>query len=92
MEIIRNDYIKFFVVITLDFAVTFGRNDHGLSCPQKWRDDAIIRIMAFVGQYRLRLNERQQHIRSIQITSLAWRERKAHRIAQGIHRGVDLGA
>jgi len=49
-------------------------------------------IIAFVGQYRLRLNERQQHIRSIQITGLAWRERKANRIAQGIHRGVDLGA
>lgn len=88
----REHVLKFFVVITLDFAVTFGRNDHGLSCLQKWRDDAIISIIAFVGQYRLRLNERQQNIRSIQITGLAWRESKAHRMAQGIHRGVDLGA
>ena len=80
---------QFFVVITLDVVVTFGRNDHGLSCRQKRRDDAIISIIAFVG--RTVCASTRGNRTSAPSRSQAWRERKANRIAQDLHRGVDLG-
>lgn len=84
--------VEFLVVVPLHLAVGFGRNDGGFSGILQWHQHPLIGIETFVGEHDVGFDLRQQHIRSIQIAGLTASEMKANRVAQGIDRGMNLGA
>lgn len=84
--------VEFLVVDARLLPTTLGRNDRFFPGSQQRLDDALIRIVPFVSYQRIRLNERQQCVRPIQVAGLSGRQHKASRIAQGIGRGIDLCA
>lgn len=80
------------VEIALDFAVAPGR-DHDRFSPVKQRlDDSFIGIKGLVGQQSVGCHLRQQRVGALQIMGLSWRQQKSQRVAQGVDKGVNLGA
>lgn len=84
--------VEFLVVFPVNLAVSLGWYDSGFSCLLQGNQNTLIGIEAFVGKHNTGFNLWQQHIRTIQIASLTAGEMKANRVAQGIDRGMNLGA
>ena len=80
------------VVVPLQFAIGLGRYDRGFAGFLQGNQDTLIGIEAFVGQHYVSHNLRQQHISPVQIAGLTAGEMKADGVAQGINRGMNLGA
>jgi hypothetical protein len=55
-------------------------------------DDALVGIEGFVGQQSIGVDLRKEDVGAVEVVSLARRQMKGGRIAQGIDSGVDLGA
>ena len=85
-------FIEFLIVGALDFAVGFGWNDPRFSGLEQGLDHSFIGIVTLVGQEGIGLEARQPVIRSLQITGLTRREGERGGMAQGIDKGVNLGA
>lgn len=84
--------VEFFIVIALDLAVAFRRDDGRFpGCGQR-RDHTLIGVVAFIGKKRVCLQTGKKCIRSIQIAGLTLRQVKTGRIPQGVGRGVDFRA
>jgi hypothetical protein len=84
--------VEVLVIFALDLAVGLGRNHRDLTRCLERNQNPLIGIEAFVGEYDVGLELRQQNIGSIQIASLPGRKMKPGRVAQGIDRGMNLGA
>ena len=70
---------------------SLGRYNCRLARLQPGNQDSFIGIEALVGEQDVRVQLRQQRVRSIQIASLTTGEMKADQVAQGIDRGMNLG-
>ena len=84
--------VEFLVVFPLNLAVGLGRYDRDFGRSLQGDQHALIGIEAFVGEHHVGFHLRQQHIRPVQVAGLTAGEMKANRVAQGIDRGVNLGA
>ena len=87
-----SSFVEFPVVIPLHLTVGFWGYDCGFARLLQGNQDPLVGIEAFVGKHDVSFNLRQQHIRPIQIAGLTSGEMKANRVAQGIDRGMNLGA
>jgi hypothetical protein len=85
-------FIEIFVILSLHFTVGLGRYNRGFARFLQGDQHALIGVETFVGKHRIGFHMRQQHIRTVQIAGLAAGEMKADWVAQGINRGVNLGA
>ena len=85
-------FVKFLVVFALYLTVGLGR-DHGNFARSLPRDqDPLIGVEALVGEQNVSVQLRQQYIGPFQIAGLSAGEMKAGGVAQGVDRGVNLGA
>ena len=53
---------------------------------------SVLGVVALIGDHRLSLAAKQQHIGALQVMGLPWRQMKPGGIAQRIRDGVNLGA
>jgi hypothetical protein len=85
-------FVEFFVKGALLFAIDFGRDDGAFARLLERLQYAHIGVEALVGDHRAGFDLRQQDIGPVQFAGLTFGQVQGGRIAQRIHRGVDLGA
>lgn len=80
------------VIFARLFVCRLRRNYYDLALIQHWLDQPGLGIVGLVGNDDLRGCVLEQDIGALEIMGLPWREKKASRVAQRIHRGMDFGA
>ena len=85
-------FIEVLVVFALNFAIGFRRNHRDFTGVFQHLQDTLVGIEAFVGEHDPRFDLRQQHVGAVQIAGLTAGQMKASRVAQGVDRGMNLGA
>lgn len=85
-------FVKLAIILAWAFAVGLGRNHGRFPGLRQRLEHPFVGIVALIGNDNGRGESRQQHLGPFQITSLSGRQVKAGRVAQGIHRGMDLRA
>ena len=84
--------VEFLVVFALHISICFGWNDGEFSGLLQGFEYPFVGVEALIGEDRLGLEWRQQHIGSVQLAGLALGKMEAGRVAERIHGGVNLGA
>ena len=84
-------FLKFPAVEAGRFSVPFRRNNDHFPCGLQEFDHPFIGTVAFVRQHGLRRKPRQQHIGTVQIAGLSWRQNRPSGVSQGIDRGINFG-
>ena len=84
--------VERFVIPSLLFAVLLQGNHRPLSGGFQGFQHPRVRVITPVSQNGIGLHQRQQHVRTVQIVRLSFRQVKARGVAQGVARGVDFGA
>ena len=80
------------IVLPLLLAIALGWDDGGLARRLEREQDAGVRVVAAVGDEQRCGERRQQHVGPGQLRRLAAAEPEARRVAERIHRRVNLGA
>ena len=84
--------VEMAVVVARLLARAARRDDHSFVRCQQWLDHPSLGVERPIGDEAVGFVARQQRIGAFEIMGLAGREMKARRVAEGIDRGVDLGA
>jgi hypothetical protein len=79
-------------IVTLCFAIRFGRNHRGFARLRQRLENPLVSIVAFIRNDDGCVEGGQQRVGSFQVAGLSGCQQKASRVAQGIDRGINLGA
>ena len=85
-------FVEVLVKAAGPLAVALRWDDHLLACSRERIDHPLVGVEGFVGDQRLGLHCRDQVISADEIVRFAAGEMKANGIAEGIDKGMDLGA
>ena len=85
-------FVEVFVVGARLLSSGSGRDDGGFSRPLQAGQDALVGVVAFVGDPGGCGHRVQQSVSPFQIARLPCGEVQAGRVAERIHGGMDLGA
>ena len=85
-------FVEGLVIVARAFALWSRWYHDGLSRRLKRVNHPRVSVIALVCQHGIGLQAGQQHVRSIEITGLPWREMKAQRVSQSITCGMNFRA
>lgn len=80
------------IIVTGLLAGAGGRDNDAFPSFFQRRDDPFLGIISLVGDDRLSLRMGEQHVSTLKVMGLPWRQVKSSRIAQRINACMDLGA
>src|SRR5215813_8057005 len=84
--------VEFLVELAGRRSVLPGRDNGGFSGGGERLNDARVGIIGFVGDQQVGGHLWQQSIGPGQIVNLAWGQKEAQRVAEGVDESVDVGA